>query len=221
MVEDLLAKGADPELRDTAGRTALRVAIASWLDGRGVKPGELAAVYQRLATAPIKVKVGGRMSKLDPSSMEWFLLNLCLVLYRRMVASALVAQAYPAFKAPVLATVLESFPAGVLPEHRRRRAYVSSVLARNEVTGSGPCNRGLFFRAAHGYYVLNPALEIEVRGEWVSVAKLMGLPVHFDTVGPAADYMRRWLERIEGQLARQLGSPVRGHAAGPATAAPP
>jgi hypothetical protein len=210
MVADLLARGADPDLCDTAGRTALRVAIASWLDGRGIKPAELSAVYQHLATAPIKVKVGGRMVKLDPSSMEWFLLHLVLVLSRRLAANALPERAYPAFNAPILAAVLASFPPAVLPEHRRRRAYVSSILSKNEVTGRNPYNRGLFLRVGHGYYLVNPALEIEVRGAWVGVAELMGLPALFDTVGSGADYLRRWLSSLEGRLARQLQAPVAG-----------
>ena len=220
MVADLLARGADPDLCDSAGRTALRVAIASWLERRGMKPGEHAAVYQHLATAPIKVKVGGRMSKLDPSSMEWFLLNLCLVLYRRLIAIAVARNAYTAFKAPELAAVLETFPPGVVSAHRRRRAYVSSVLAKNEVTGSNPYGRGLFLRVAHGYYLLNPAVEIEVRGTWVSVAELMGLPLLFDMVAPAADYLRSWLEKLGDQLVRTLQGPEPSHGA-MASVAPP
>jgi hypothetical protein len=218
MVADLLARGADPDLCDTAGRTALRVAIASWLDTREVKPAEFAAVYQLLATTPIKVKVGGRMSKLDPSSIEWFLLNLCLVLFRRMTARALEEMSFPALKAPALASVLECFPSGVLAAHRKRRTYISSALSRNEVTGTSPYNRGLFFRVAHGYYMLNPALEIEVGGAWVSAAELMGLPPLLDTIGPRADYLRRWMERVAHQLERQLSPP---HSEDGTAAAPP
>jgi len=217
LVADLLCRGADPDLCDTAGRTALRIAIATWLDGREVKAADFAAVYQDLATAPIKVKVGGRMSKLDPSSMEWFLLNLCLVLYRRMAARSLEEMTLPAFKAPALASMLECFPSGVLAAHRKRRTYVSSALSRNEVTGNGRYNRGLFFRVAHGYYLLNPALEIEVGGAWTSAAELMGMPVLLDSIGPRADYLRRWMERVAHQLERQLSSPL----AGDATAAAP
>ena len=43
LVRELLALGADAEAIDTAGRTALRVALAAWLDRRGVK----AAAFER------------------------------------------------------------------------------------------------------------------------------------------------------------------------------
>jgi hypothetical protein len=55
IVAELLTQGADPERCDTAGRTALRVAIASWLDQRELKPTDFEAVFARLATAPFKV----------------------------------------------------------------------------------------------------------------------------------------------------------------------
>jgi hypothetical protein len=203
IVAELLTQGADPERCDTAGRTALRVAIASWLDQRELKPTDFEAVFARLATAPIKVKVGSRMAKLDPSSMEWLLLNLCLVQYRRMVADALQHQWLPAFKAPALANLLGLFPRGVVPTNRKRRAYVSSILSKNEVMGNSPYNRRLFFRAAHGYYVLNPALDIEVRGTWVNVADLMGLPVLLDTLGSQVEYLRRWMDALRDQLERR------------------
>jgi hypothetical protein len=202
IVHELLAQGADADLLDTAGRTPLRVAMTSWLEQR-VEARRFEQVYRRLATAPIKVKVGGRMTKVDPSTMEWFLLNLCLVQYRRMVANAPSHRGLPAFKAPMLATILSTFPEGVLPSYRKTREYVSSMLAKNEVSASHPYSRRLFSRAAHGYYILNPALEIEVKGSWVGVAEVMGLPLLFETLGPAIDHIRSWLQRTTVEVARR------------------
>lgn len=204
LIDELLAQGADPELTDNAGRTAFRVALASWLDRRDLKDGPFEQVYQRLATGPIKVKVGRRMTKLDPRSMEWFLVNLCLVEYRRMVAAAVSYRWLPAFKAPALAELVSAFPPRTLPAHRRRRQYVSSMLAKNEVFGSNPYNRRLFLRAAHGYYILNPALEFEVKGAWIAVADLMQLPLLFEATSPNLDYLRSWLTRTREQVARKI-----------------
>jgi hypothetical protein len=38
-----------------------------------------------------------------------------------------------------------------------RSAEVSSILSKNEVNGTSPYNRRLFFRSSHGHYILNPA----------------------------------------------------------------
>ncbi|MBN2192223.1 MAG: hypothetical protein JW751_05360 [Polyangiaceae bacterium] len=204
-VAALLAQGADPALTDAAGRTALRVALAGWLDQRGVRPADFVAVFRSLSVAPIKVKVGSRMAKLDPSSMEWFILNLCLVQYRRMVADAVAQRELPAFKAPTLAGLLAMFPDGAVPPHRKRREYISSILAKNEIGGSNPYNRRLFYRAARGFYVLNPALEVEARGTWISVVEMMGLPLLLDALGPSGDYLRIWLDRTRTLLRMRHG----------------
>jgi hypothetical protein len=209
LVEELLAQGADPELVDTAGRTPLRVSLAAWLEGHGVKRSSFADVYRLLATTPIKVKVGTRMTKLDPSSMEWFLLNLGLVLYRRLVPEALRNQRLPVFKATSLERTLASFPDRVLLPRRKQRAYVSSILAKNEVFGTNAYNRHLFLRVAHGFYVLNPALEIEMKGAWVRVEDAMGLPLLLDSLAPPSrtEYLRRWMARMRDQVAAHFGAP--------------
>jgi hypothetical protein len=71
-------------------------------------------------------------------------------------------------------------------------------------TPPGPYNRRLFLRAAHGYYVLNPALEIEVKGEWIDVADLMRLPLLLESMGPRLDYLRSWMTRMRDEVAREV-----------------
>jgi hypothetical protein len=66
-------------------------------------------------------------------------------------------------------TPAAAFPETVLPQRRRRRDYLSGVLARNEISREYQYNRKLFARTAHGYYVLNPALALRVADEWVPV----------------------------------------------------
>ncbi len=193
LVGDLLAQGADPELTDTAGRNPLRVALMSWLEGQAMKVTAFADVYQRLASAPAKVKLGARMTKLDPSTMEWFLLNLCLAHYRRMMIEGFRTRGTLAFRAPEVAGLLARFPPTVLPPHRMKREYVSAMLAKNELSSASPYNRRLFVRVAHGAYVLNPALEIEIGGAWRAVSDLMELPLFLDTLGPPGDALRRGL----------------------------
>ena len=206
LVEELLAQGADPEIVDTAGRTPLRVGLAAWLDGHVAKRSGFADVYRLLSTTPVKVKVGTRMTKLDPISMEWFLLHLGLVLYRRLVPDALRHQGLPAFKATSLQRIVASFPDRVLPARRKQRAYVSSILAKNEAFGTNPYGRHLFLRVARGFYVLNPALEVEVKGAWVGVGDVMGLPLLLDSLAPASRtaYLRRWMERGRDQVAARF-----------------
>jgi hypothetical protein len=62
-------------------------------------------------------------------------------------------------------------------------------------------------RVAHGLYVLNPALEVEVKGAWVGVRDVMGLPLLLDSLAPPSrtEYLRRWMERVRDQVAARFG----------------
>ena len=53
-------------------------------------------------------------------------------------------------------------PNDILPEFRRQRQYVNSILAKNEIDRNDPYNRKLFKRTTRGVYQLNPDLEIIV-----------------------------------------------------------
>ena len=68
------------------------------------------------------------------------------------------------------------FPSSILPEYRKRRQYLNSILSKNEVGRSDPYNRKLFLRIARGVYVLNPDLEILVADDrWMNVYDIMVL----------------------------------------------
>jgi hypothetical protein len=208
LVAELLALGADGEATDTAGRTALRVALAAWLDQRGLKASAFQRVWQQLATAPLKVKLGDRMVKLDPTTGEWFLVQLALVQTRRLVDGAARQGGLPLFDAPALVQLIAGFPSGTLADYRRRREYVSSLLAKNELDSTNPYGRRLFQRVRRGAYALCPALEVEVKGEWIPVGDLMGLPHLFEAIGPEAAPIARWMA---GARAAHTPSTAPGH----------
>jgi hypothetical protein len=204
LVSELLALGADVDATDTAGRTALRVALAAWLDERGLKAAAFSQVWELLANTPLKVKLGDRMVKLDPSTGEWFLLQLALVQLRRMVDGAARQGALPVIDAPALAGLVATLPPAVLPAYRRRREYLSSILAKNEIDSTNPYGRRLFQRVRRGAYVLCPALEVEVKGEWIPVTDLMGLPSLFQAIGAEAEPMARWMAEARAAIAPRV-----------------
>ncbi|MGB8932275.1 MAG: hypothetical protein WCC48_13615 [Anaeromyxobacteraceae bacterium] len=201
LATELLALGADGEAVDTAGRTALRVALAAWLEQRGVKAAAFQRVWEQLATAPLKVKLGDRMVKLDPTTGEWFLVQLCLVQLRRMMDGAVRQGGVPVVDAPGLARLVAGLPRGTLADYRRRREYLSSLLGKNEIASTNPYGRRLFQRVRRGAYALCPALEVEVKGEWVPVGDLMGLPALFEAMGASAPPIAAWMSEVRAAFA--------------------
>lgn len=55
---------------------------------------------------------------------------------------------------------IEKLPNSILPEYRRKRTYINSILANNEVDRNFIYNKKLFKRIKHGVYVLNSELKI-------------------------------------------------------------
>lgn len=208
LVKDLLAQGADPELADSAGRNPLRVLLSSLFLGHKGKAGAFEEAWQALATQPLKVKIGSRMLKLDPRSMEWFLLHAWLVLYRGLAAMALPRHTLPAIKASALSHQLGRLPERILPARRKQRAYVSSVLVKNESSANTPYNRRLFLRVDHAYYILNPVMEIEVSGRFVPLDEVMAMPLLIADIPPSADrdYFENWLSRMRSAAARDAAT---------------
>ncbi len=51
-----------------------------------------------------------------------------------------------------------------------------------------------------GAYVLCPALEFDVKGEWVPVIDLMGLPSLFEAIGPEAEPIATWMAEARAAL---------------------
>jgi hypothetical protein len=62
-----------------------------------------------------------------------------------------------------------------MPERRKRRAYISSILAKNEINRQDIYNRKLFLRIRQGHYILNPEMLIKVNEEWVNVYTVLHL----------------------------------------------
>jgi len=62
-----------------------------------------------------------------------------------------------------------------MPERRKKRAYISSILAKNEISREHAYNRKLFYRIARGYYILNPQMAIKIENEWVNIYQLLNL----------------------------------------------
>ncbi len=62
------------------------------------------------------------------------------------------------FDAGMLLAAYETMPANLLAPERKKRAFISGVLARNEVERDYAYNRRLFLRLSTGHYQFNPAL---------------------------------------------------------------
>lgn len=66
-------------------------------------------------------------------------------------------------------------PYGILPEQRKQRAYLSSILSKNEINKDDKYNQKLFYRVMRGIYVLNPGLALKVESNWINIYDLLAI----------------------------------------------
>jgi hypothetical protein len=172
LVERLVAEGADLDAVNNAGFNAFRIALEQACQEPRYARQRLAAVYRLLEPESESVQVDGRLVKLDNRQAEFLLLNLMMAMFYTRLGRKVI-EVDGAFQSADFVAVLEHFPDTLVPARRKRRAYISSILSKNEVRREGPYNRKLFFRLRHGHYILNPTLRIRVGGEWVRLHDLL------------------------------------------------
>jgi hypothetical protein len=193
LTETLLARGADVELADNHGRLAYHHVLLRALLDAAYAAGPFADLHRLLAPPAVDVMVEERLVKLDAHLIEYFLFNAMLALMRHRLN-------YPKWwrvglKVDDFVDPAHAFPESVLPERRKRRAYLSGVLARNEISRDYAYNRRLFARTSHGFYVLNPALSLRQGEGWV--------PIYDRLNPPQIDRYLGHRERIEKIVAFQ------------------
>ena len=211
LVRKLLEAGADRNAIDNWGQNALQIALAEAYCVEHFAEHHLGALYPLLAPPSMKVRVDGRMIKLDSHLMEFFIMQSMLAIFPRVMRYKATKWFYslpkPAFESGDFFYAVDTFPEYVLPARRKKRAYISSILSKNEYYRDAPYNRRLFLRAEHGQYILNPLMDISVDDNWVNVYELLGLD--FDAEESGLDVAVKFREFI-GYVARAMetGTPL-------------
>ena len=195
----LIQNGANMNLTDNWGRTPLQIALRQAYRSEEYAQRHIGRLYNILAPSSLKIRVEGRLIKIDGKRMEFFLLHSMLAVLQEILRVKIEWDT-PAFQTRDFVHALQHFPDHVIPPHRKQRTYLNAVLARNEVYRNDPCNRRLFVRVRRGYYVLNPVLEIEYGDKWLNVYDL----IHIDELEKEeqntylkefAETIRKWREK--------------------------
>ena len=167
LVAQLIERGANPTLTTNNGFTALHFALEQAMLDDTFARQRFPALYPLLAPASLNVQVDGRLVKLDRRLMETFLLELLQAMFYRHLGPVLAWN--HGYTAQDIEGWVSRLPDSVLPARRKRRAYLSSVLAKNEIQREDRYNRKLFLRLRRGHYVLNPALKLRDGASWIGL----------------------------------------------------
>ena len=196
LVEALIERGADRDAADQYGRNALHIALERMFTDKARANSMGSALYELLAPAHVDVKAGDRLVRIDKHLSEYFLFQTFWTLFKSRF-TRLYRSFDCGFDTKLILAAWVGLPENIVRAARNRRQHLSNVLSRNEVDRDYAYNRALFKRVAHGWYQLNPALEVRYRsasGEelWRPVFAALNLPL----IAEVADaYTREALNR--------------------------
>lgn len=172
LVEQLLAKGANPYLTDNIGRNAFQIVLQKALLDKRFAQEKFALLYESLSPDNINLQVADKLVKIDVKRMEFFLINVMMAMAHQKHQ---ISHQTWAFNVDDFINPLMHFPDIIMPERRKKRAYISSILSKHEINRQDIYNRRLFLRVKHGYYILNPDLMIKVEDKWLNIYTLLNL----------------------------------------------
>ena len=167
LVRELLVAGGDTELTDNYGLTAWHGAL-----GRAVQDKEYASelfpqVNELLAPSSVSIKADDRLIKIDSSQGEFLLFHIFFAaLHQRINYQKYYLVPLTAVE---LAEIAAALPDSVIPDYRKKRAYISALLSKNEIGSTNMYCKKLFRRKRTGHYILNPKLAIRMKEKWIDI----------------------------------------------------
>ena len=163
----------DTELVNNNQHNALQIALAQAALEQKYAKDNLSTLYRTLEPDSLSIQVEGRLVKLGNHLMDFFILNLLISIFYRVIPNKLLEGT--TFQAGDILAAIEHFPTDVVAERRKKKSYISSILANNEVDRQYRYNRKLFKRIKLGNYMFNPKLFLKIEGEWVNIYKICQL----------------------------------------------
>lgn len=170
----LLEQGADITLTDNRGRNALRTAISQKvLKTSNERVTEL--VLGVFSSDSLRLKIDNKLVILPSRKFEYILVNIFLAVQKQYYIPENHISWQPCLGAIDIELIMDDFPEVMVPEFRKFRSYISSMLSKNEIYGSNPYNNKLFLRIYRGEYMLHPGIEVMVNEQWINAYQVMGM----------------------------------------------
>ena len=165
MIDYFIKKNASPKLTDVNGLIPLQHLIKQYykpfIINQNYKKKDSTALnillkyYTPLQIPSFKCFVDEKIIKINCRSMEYNLINLIFI-----ISEGKSKKNPLTFSVSDFVGFAENMPDEIISERRKKRPYINSILANNEVDRDFIYNKKLFKRVRLGVYILNPDLKI-------------------------------------------------------------
>jgi len=180
IIKVLCEMGADTNAVDTNGLTAFHIALSQAIRNETYAKKKLPEIYDLLVPDSLSFNLDDKLIKIDSHRMDFFVMNLMIAMFYKVKSSSMEHSYYlmyqdhkdwenitgiyrkfedlRGFSTQDILDAIKHIPVSILPECRRSRSYLTSILSTNEVGSDHKYNRKLFYRLKHGVYLFNPDL---------------------------------------------------------------
>lgn len=173
LIEELLAAGSDAGLTDNCGLTAWQNALQRAALDKKFASSLFPGVNEMLAPSTVSIRAEDRLIKLDSSQGEFMLFHIFFVLLLHRLNH--LEPERISLNAVMLTETIAALPDSIIPEYRKKRQYISALLAKNETESKNQYCRKLFKRKRTGYYILNPGLQMRQKDDWIDIYRFAGI----------------------------------------------
>ncbi len=180
----LVDNGADTAAVDMFGKNALQLTLVNALMNLSKKNELIKNAFKYYKNEPIRLQFADKLIKIDAHQGEYWMVQFVLATSQMRISSMAISKDNGALFADVFTSFFEGIADSIVPDFRKKRTYISSLLAKNEINRDDKYNKKLFLRLKNGIYILNPALKIQVKDNWVSQKEFYGLNTFSDYLQP-------------------------------------
>ena len=132
----------------------------------------------------IKLQFNDKLIKIDAHQGEYWMLQFVIGTSQMRLSSMATGIDNGLLFADIFASFFASIADNIIPDFRKKRAYISSLLAKNEVAKDDRYNKKLFLRLKNGIYILNPEIKIYTNNNWLSPLEIYGLSTFINYLKP-------------------------------------
>ncbi len=172
-LEYVLSNMPDLTAQDLLGRNAIQLSLVGLLYEPNYPIDTFERIYKLCSGSPLKLKIGKRLVKIEAHQAEYLMVNIFIA--NLLIDFCTTYRPYFYTKVDDFINAYKHIPISILPEYRRNRSYISSIMSKNEINKKDKLNnKYLFIRIDRGLYMLNPFVEIEYNGSWLKCYDLQG-----------------------------------------------
>jgi len=173
ITKTLLDSGANPSAFDTFYKTPLQVAVGQAFFQPDYAKNKLGKIYTLLQSDSLKIQINRQLIKIDSHKPEYLLINLFIAVQTSILQTKKYFESFGVRTDDILENILH-FSDIVIPEYRKKRTYLLSLLAKHEVDSKNPYNKKIFTRVDRGHYILNPGMQMLCNEKWIPVNDIFG-----------------------------------------------